>query len=204
MMVRLVLATTFAISGAAFAQGTPGPAPTAPTLGPPRTAGQIVAVDKSSFTLKGDDGVEWRLILAPNLRVLTIRPIEHAQIKAGMGAVASNKNLPDGKYEVTVLRVSPPDFPNLNQGRNPNAQAGTTNVIGTIANTTRTSAGYEMDFAYPGGTLHAFMPPNVAVNTTQQVDRSLLKVGARVSAQFDRMSDGTLQTPAVLVWKPAP
>lgn len=212
MMMRVAL-VTFIAADAAFAQSAPSSgapaappagAPAAPALGPPRTAGEVLAIDGSGMTLKGNDGMEWRLVFAPSVKVLVIRQIEHSEVKAQMGAVASSKSLADGKYEVVALRVSPPDFPNPNQGRRTDEKAGTTNVIGTVAKVTKTSAGHEMDFDYPGGTLHAVMPPDVLAFTTDVADRSLLKVGATISAQFVRLSDGTLQVPAVLVWKRAP
>lgn len=61
-----------------------------------------------------------------------------------------------------------------------------------------------MDLDYPGGSLHAFMPSDILAFTTHVADRSLVKVGATVSAQFNQLSDGTLQAPTILVWKRVP
>lgn len=200
MIRRLALVAALALPGFALAQGAPVGAAAPPA--PVRVAGAVTAVDNSGLTVKAADGTETRLGVGPDLSLVTTHVVDRETIKPGSFVATTNLNQADGTGRSTELRVFEPGV-RLGEGSRPMAQPGTTMTNATVTKVTKTAAGHEIDVAFPGGTRHILLPPDVPVIASVPVDPAALKVGATVTALAVRGPDGALRANRITV-NPAP
>jgi hypothetical protein len=156
-----------------------------------RLAGVVTAVGADSLTVKGDDGKETKVGLAPTLSVVTTRPVDIEAIKPGAFVATANTNLDAGSGKSIELRMFEPGS-KLGEGSRPMAQPNTTMTNGTVSTVKKGASGRELDVAYPGGVRHIIVPPDVKVIGSFPAGRSAIKPGATVNALAVRGADGAL------------
>ncbi len=176
MSKTLALAAALAVlSTSALAQ--------APAASPAftRYAGVVTAVGADSITLKDKDGMTVVVPLTRTWTVIATRPVDIESIKPGSFVATANTNLDTTSGKSIELRIFEPGNKG-GEGSRPMAAPNTTMTNATVTAVTKGAGGRELDVAYPGGTRHIIVPPDVQVIGNFPVDRDRVKPGVTVNA----------------------
>jgi hypothetical protein len=184
------LAAGLTLAAAAYAQ------PPAAPGGPVRLAGTVTAITADSLTVKAKDGVETKLGLAKGWTLVATKEVPQDAIKPGGFVATANLNQADGVGRSIEIRLFEPGA-KLGEGSRPMAQANTTMTNANVTKVEKTAAGLEIDVAYPGGSRHIIVPPDVKVIASIPTDTAALKAGAEVNAVATRDPDGSLKVARV-------
>ena len=155
-----------------------------PPAAPPafvRYAGVVVAVTDDSVTIKDKDGATSVAPLTRTWTVVATHPVDIEAIKPGSFVATANTNIDAATGKSIELRVFEPGNKG-GEGSRPMAAPNTTMTNATVTTVTKGASGRELDVAYPGGTRHIIVPPDVAVIGYTPVDRDRVKPGVTVAA----------------------
>ncbi len=172
-----------------------GPALAQPATAPPafvRYAGVVTAVADDSITIKDKDGATAVVPLIRTWTVVATHPVDIEAIKPGSFVATANTNIDAATGKSIELRVFEPGNKG-GEGSRPMAQPNTTMTNATVTAVTKGAAGRELDVAYPGGTRHIIVPPDVVVIGYTPVDRDRVKPGVTVSAAALKGDDGVVR-----------
>jgi hypothetical protein len=188
----LALAAVLAAPSFAFAQAPAGV----------RVQGVVTAIGPNGLTVRGADGKETALGLAPGFTVVMSHPVPKDAVKPGAFVASANLSEGEGVGRSLELRMFEPGV-KLGEGNRPMTQAGAqpgqmmTNA--TVTKVATTPAGLELDVAYPGGTRHLVVPPDVPVIASTPMAPSSLKPGASVTTLAQKEEDGSLRARRIQV-----
>jgi hypothetical protein len=172
-----------------------------PAAPPPafiRAAGVVTAVTDDSVTVKAADGAVTVVPLARTWTVIATRPVDIDSIKPGSFVATANTNLDAGSGKSIELRIFEPGS-KLGEGSRPMQQANTTMTNATVTTVTKGAGGRELDVAYPGGTRHIIVPPDVQVIGNFPVARDRVKPGANITVLLVKGDDGVARGTRVTV-----
>ena len=184
-----------AASARALAQAPPPAAPVAP---PGRLSGVITALSDQTVSIKAASGAETTLALTPTWTVVTTRPVDIDAIQPGSFVATANIQQANGDGKSIELRLFEPGN-HGGEGSRPMAQPGQIMTNAAVVKVTKGAGGRELDVAYPGGTRHIIVPPEVQVIGTFPADRDLVKPGVTVNANTARGEDGTLRVTRIAI-----
>lgn len=154
-----------------------------------RYAGVVIAVADDSLTIKDKDGATVVVPLARAWTVVATHPIDIEAIKPGSFVATANTNIDADTGKSIELRVFEPGNKG-GEGSRPMAQPNTTMTNATVTTVTKGAVGRELDVAYPGGTRHIIVPPEVQVIGYTPVDRDRVKPGVTIAAAAAKGEDG--------------
>ncbi|MGZ5984896.1 MAG: hypothetical protein ACXWK7_08155 [Caulobacteraceae bacterium] len=198
MSKLLILVAGLAAAPAlALAQPAPAPAPGAPPAFT-RYAGTVTAVAADHLTLKQADG---KIVEAPLSRTWTavaVRPVDIETIKPGSFVATANTDIDANTGKSIELRIFEPGNKG-GEGSRPMAQPNTTMTNATVQTVTKGAQGRELVVAYPGGTRHIIVPPDVQVIGNFPIDRDSVKPGDEVTALGVKGDDGVARATRVQV-----
>ena len=184
------LTAGLALAAAALAQ------PPAAPNGPVRLAGTVSAISAYSLTVKAKDGTETKLGLAKGWTLVTTKEVPQDAIKPGGFVATANLNQADGVGKSIEIRLFEPGS-HLGEGSRPMAAPNTTMTNANVTKVEKTANGLEIDVAFPGGSRHIIVPPDMKVIASIPTDPSALKAGATVNAVATRDPDGSLKVARV-------
>jgi hypothetical protein len=156
-------------------------------------SGALVQFSEASVILKSKEGQLIVVAMTPGWTVASAHPLDAGTIKPGNFVATANTVIDDHTGRSTELRIFEPGY-RPEEGTHLMArQANTAMTHGTVASTTRTPAGVELDVIYPGGSRHLIVPLDVKITGYDLQDRKLLKPGVKVSAVARKGPDGVLR-----------
>ena len=197
MFKPLILAAgLLAAPALALAQPVPAPAGAPPAF--TRYAGTVTAVAADHLTIKDKDGKTTDVPLSRTWTAVATRPVDIEQIKPGSFVATANTNIDAGTGKSIELRVFEPGNKG-GEGSRPMAQANTTMTNATVQTVTKGAEGRELVVAYPGGTRHIIVPPDVQVIGNFPIDRDTIKPGDEVTALATKGDDGVARSTRVQV-----
>jgi hypothetical protein len=187
LSLTAALAAVLSLAGAAAAQ---------PPGGATRVSGVVSAIGANGLTIRSADGKETMLGLAPGWTLVKAQPVDKDAIKPGAFVASANLAQADGVGRSLELRMFEPGS-HAGEGNRPmtqpGAQPGQMMTNATVSKVSNTAAGLELDVAYPGGTRHLVVPPDVKVIASIPVDPATLKTGTAVTALATKTDDGSLR-----------
>ncbi len=163
-----------------------------------RAAGVVTAVGDDSVTLKAADGAVTVVPLARTWTVIATRPVDIDSIKPGSFVATANTNIDATSGKSIELRIFEPGS-KLGEGSRPMPQPNTTMTNATVTTVTKGAGGRELDVAYPGGTRHIIVPPDVQVIGNFPVARDRVKPGANITVLLVKGDDGVARGTRVTV-----
>ncbi|MGZ6012822.1 MAG: hypothetical protein ACXWK0_13360 [Caulobacteraceae bacterium] len=196
-MSKLLILVAGLAAAPALALAQPAPAPGAPPAFT-RYAGTVTAVAADHLTLKQADG---KIVEAPLSRTWTavaVRPVDIETIKPGSFVATANTDIDANTGKSIELRIFEPGNKG-GEGSRPMAQPNTTMTNATVQTVTKGAQGRELVVAYPGGTRHIIVPPDVQVIGNFPVDRDSIKPGDEISAFGVKGDDGVARVTRVQV-----
>jgi hypothetical protein len=170
----------------------------APPGGPVRITGLVTMASDDSVTVKADDGKITVVPLAPAWTVVVARPVDIEAIKPGSFVATANANIDATSGKSIELRIFEPGNRG-GEGSRPMNQPGVTMTNATVQTVTKGPGGRELDVAYPGGTRHIIVPPDVTVIGNFPATRDRVKPGATVSLAVVKGEDGVGRAARVTV-----
>ena len=193
MLKSLILAVAGFAAAPALALAQPA-APPAFT----RYAGTVTAVAEDHLTVKDKDGKTSDVPLARTWTAVATRPVDIETIKPGSFVATANTDIDAEHGKSIELRVFEPGNKG-GEGSRPMAQPHTTMTNATVQTVTKGAQGRELVVAYPGGTRHIIVPPDVQVIGNFPVDRDSIKPGDEISAFGVKGDDGVARAARVQV-----
>jgi hypothetical protein len=164
-----------------------------------RFRGTVSAIDGDTLTLKPFEGAAVTIKLAPNWAVGSVSPYKLTDIKPNdfVGVGASG---PDSHLVATQVVVFPEAMRGTGEGHYPwAAQPGNSMTNANVEGATVASSGRELTLAYKGGTVKAFVPPELPILLIGPGDKSMVKPGAKVQVTATVGSDEGLSSNRVTV-----
>ena len=198
MFKPLILAIGLAVAPVlALAQPA---APGAPARPPAftRYAGTVTAVAADHLTVKDKDGQTSDVPLSRTWTAVATRPVDIEAIKPGSFVATANTDIDATTGKSIELRVFEPGNKG-GEGSFPMAQPHTTMTNATVQTVTKGAQGRELVVAYPGGTRHIIVPPDVQVIGNFPIDRDSIKPGDEISAFGVKGDDGVARATRVQV-----
>jgi hypothetical protein len=174
--------------------------PTAPARPPAftRYAGTVTAVAADHLTIKAQDGQTSNVPLSPTWTAVATRPVDIEAIKPGSFVATANTNIDATTGKSIELRIFEPGNKG-GEGSFPMQQPNTTMTNATVQTVTKGAQGRELVVAYPGGTRHIIVPPDVQVIGNFPIDRDSIKPGDEISAFGVKGDDGVARVARVQV-----
>ena len=174
--------------------------PAAPARPPAftRYAGTVTMVAPDHLMIKTQDGQTADVPLSPTWTAVATRPVDIEAIKPGSFVATANTNIDATTGKSIELRIFEPGNKG-GEGSNPMAQPNTTMTNATVQTVSKGAQGRELVVAYPGGTRHIIVPPDVQVIGNFPIDRDSIKPGDEVSAFGVKGDDGVARAARVQV-----
>jgi hypothetical protein len=195
LSLAAAVAAVSAFATAALAQPpATGGAPPAFT----RYAGTVTAVTGDHLTVKDKDGKISDVPLAKTWTAVATHPVDIEAIKPGSFVATANTDIDADTGKSIELRVFEPGL-KIGEGSRPMAAPHTTMTNATVTTVTKGASGRELVVAYPGGTRHIIVPPDVQVIGNTPVDRDSIKPGDEISAFGVKGDDGVARATRVQV-----
>jgi hypothetical protein len=163
-----------------------------------RYAGTVTAVAADHLTVKDKDGKTSDVPLARTWTAVGTHPVDIETIKPGSFVATANTDIDADHGKSIELRVFEPGNKG-GEGSRPMAQAHTTMTNATVQTVTKGAQGRELVVAYPGGTRHIVVPPDVQVIGNFPVDRDSVKPGDEIVALATKGDDGVARATRVQV-----
>ena len=110
----------------------------------------------------------------------------------------ANTNIDATSGKSIELRIFEPGS-KLGEGSRPMPQPNTTMTNATVQTVTKGAQGRELVVAYPGGTRHIIVPPDVQVIGNFPIDRDSVKPGDEIVALGVKGDDGVARAARVQV-----
>jgi hypothetical protein len=190
----ILVAGLVAAPALALAQPGGGGAPPAFT----RYAGTVTAVAADHLTIKAQDGKTTDVPLSRTWTAVATRPVDIESIKPGSFVATANTNIDATTGKSIELRIFEPGNKG-GEGSFPMQQPNTTMTNATVQTVTKGAQGRELVVAYPGGTRHIVVPPDVQVIGNFPIDRDTIKPGDEISAFGVKGEDGVARAARVQV-----
>jgi len=181
-----------AVSAAAIAQ--------APANPPVRIRGTVERIDGTNLTVKANNGQSMNVKLADNFVVMGIAKASLSDIASGKFIGTTTVGERDGALVALEVHIFPENMRGTGEGHydwdlRPNSKMTNANV----ANVTSMGKDRVLTVQYKGGEKKVLVPENAAIVSFTPVDRSELKLGAKVFVNAQRQPDGSLTAARVNV-----
>lgn len=157
-----------------------------------------VTVAADHLTIKAQDGKTSDVPLSPTWTAVATRPVDIEAIKPGSFVATANTNIDATTGKSIELRIFEPGNKG-GEGSFPMQQPNTTMTNATVQTVTKGAQGRELVVAYPGGTRHIIVPPDVQVIGNFPIDRDSIKPGDEISAFGVKGDDGVARVTRVQV-----
>ncbi len=176
----LLLSSTLLGFAAQVTAQTPPPA--SPLV---RVRGNIVSVTPTSLVVKARSGEVVDLLMADNMRISEIYPINLEDIKPGSYIGTAAMPQADGTQKAIAVSVFPEAARGTAEGHGPFdllPQSTMTNAtVDDVATMTNSATGRTLKLKYKGGEKTVIVPADAPVVTSRPGDKTLLVPGASVS-----------------------
>ena len=187
----VVIAVVAGSSLYAFAQQPPAPS---------RVRGTIEAVNSDGLSVKSRSGEDFKLHMAPDMRVFGITRISLADIKVGSFIGATTVPGPDGQADAVEVHVFPESMRGTGEGSRPwDLRPNSSMTNATVADSVAGNDGHTLTVQYKGGEKKVVVSPDTPVVTYVPADKSALKAGAKVIAFIKQLPDGSFEANRVSV-----
>ena len=157
---------------------------------PMRLRATIEKVEPGSITVKDRSGEVVTLMLAGNLSVTEVYPIDISEIKANSYVGAAATPMADGSLQALEVLILPESLRGAGDGHRPyDLMPQSTMTNGTVDGITESAQGRTLKLKYKDGEKTLSVPPGVPIVTIKPADSSLLVVGAKLIVTAE-MRDG--------------
>jgi len=159
---------------------------------PAHIRGQVQSLDGDTLVVTPKTGAPITVKLSPHWLVVVVKPISVDAIQPGSFIGTTEVDRPDGSGQSLEVHVFPPGV-KLGEGHYPwDLQPHSMMTNGTVGTVKPGANGRELDVAFPSGTRHIVVPPDVPiVLMTFAPDHALVKPGAGVFVIGAPQADGT-------------
>jgi len=165
-----------------------------------------VAVVKDQDLIVATSGGDVRVIVTDKTVVRAEVAIKLSEIVPGMYLGTTATKQADGNFLASEVHVFSEDQRGVSEGHRPLSSAPESGATMTNANVDRVEdvtvkdiKGRLMTLKHRDGEVKVVVPPDIPVVKRVVGDRSLLKAGAEVSLQANRIADGTLSATQITV-----
>jgi len=158
----------------------------------PKLRGTIESVAGNVVTVKTLDGRDVAVTLAPDAKVLGVKPFSVDQIKPGSYIGSAALPQPDGTLKALEVLVFPPAMAGSGEGHYPWDLAPGSSMTNATVGDVMTAGGRMMTVHYKGGEQRITVGDGVPVMTMEPSDRSLLTPGTHVFMAPMPGADGTM------------
>ena len=168
---------------------------------PVRIRGTIEKVEGDTYIVKGRDGAELKLKLAPNATVVALVQATAADIKQGSYIGVSGMPQPDGSQKALEVHIFPEAMRGVGDGhRGWDLQASSTMTNGNVEASAASSDGQTLTLKYKDGEKKIAIPAGIPIVLYVPGEVAELKAGAKIFvAAASKQADGSLQAPRVNV-----
>jgi hypothetical protein len=171
-MHRILLAALALSCAAAIAQPAPQTV---------RVRGTVEKIDATTLVVKDRQGATVTLVLAEDLGVGEVLPIDPAAIQSGSFVGTTAVPGPDGSLSAVEVHVFPEAARGRGEGHSPyDLLPGATMTNATVTAIAQVPHGRSVTLRYKEGEKTIFVPDGIPIVTTRPADRSLLVPGAQV------------------------
>ncbi len=161
---------------------------------PSRIRGTVEAVDGDVLAVKSRSGEDFKLHMAPDMRVAGITRISLADIKVGSFIGTTTVPGPGGEADAVEVHVFPESMRGTGEGSRPwdlRPHSSMTNA--TVSDSVAGNDGHTLTVKYKDGEKKVVVSPDTTVVTYVPGNKSELKAGAKVIAFVKRQPDGSFE-----------
>jgi hypothetical protein len=181
----VIIAAVAGSSAYAFAQQPPTTS---------RVRGTIEAVDGDGLSVKSSSGQDFKLHMAPGMRVAGVTRISLADVKVGSFIGTTTVPGPDGSQNAIEVHVFPEDMRGTGDGSRPwDLRPNSSMTNATVADSVAGNDGHTLTVKYRGGEKKVVVSADTPVVTYVPGDKSELKAGAKVIAFVKPLPDGSFE-----------
>lgn len=153
----------------------------AQTAPPLRLRATIEKVEPGSITVKERSGEVVQLMLAGNLSVTEVYPIDISEIKPNSYVGAAAMPMPDGSLRALEVLILPESLRGAGEGHRPyDLMPQSTMTNAAVDGITESAQGRTLTLKYKDGAKTLSVPPDASIVTIKPADSSLLVVGAKL------------------------
>jgi hypothetical protein len=192
-LVRPLVAVAMVAASSLYAIAQQPPSPS-------RVRGTIESVDGDVLSVKSRSGVDVKLHMTDDLRVVGITKISLSDIKVGSFIGTTTVPGPDGMPTAVEVHVFPENMRGTGEGSRPyDLRPNSTMTNATVAESVAGNDGHTLLVKYKDGEKKVVVTPETPVVTYVPADKSDLKAGAKVIAFTKKLPDGSFETNRVSV-----
>lgn len=167
-----------------------------------RLRGEVEALNGTTLTLKGADGREIKVALAPGFSVGRMVAAKASDIAKGSFIGVGARPQPDGTLLAVQVVIFPESMRGTGEGHRPwGVLPDATMTNATVAETVSKVDGANLMLSYPGGEQKVAITPEATILMAAPAEASDLKPGAQVAMTANRQADGSYSTSRVTVAK---
>jgi hypothetical protein len=187
-LVRPLVAVAMVAASSLYAIAQQPPSPS-------RVRGTIESVDGDVLSVKSRSGVDVKLHMTDDLRVVGITKISLSDIKVGSFIGTTTVPGPDGMPTAVEVHVFPENMRGTGEGSRPyDLRPNSTMTNATVAESVAGNDGHTLLVKYKDGEKKVVVTPETPVVTYVPADKSDLKAGAKVIAFTKKLPDGSFET----------
>ena len=170
----------------------------APT--PSRVRGTIESVEGDVLTVRSRSGVDVKLHMTSDIRIVGITKITLTDIKVGSFVGTTTVPGPDGVPTAVEVHVFPENMRGTGEGSRPyDLKPNSTMTNATVAESVVSNDGHTLLVKYKDGEKKVLVTPETPVVTYVPADKTDLKAGAKVIAFMKKLPDGSFESNRVSV-----
>jgi hypothetical protein len=164
-----------------------------------RIRATIVSINGSLLDVKGRDGTEMKVQLAPNAPVNQVVKASLSDIKQNSYIAITAMPQPDGSQKAVAILIFPEAMRGLAEGFRPwDLSPGSTMTNATVANEVTGVDGKTLTVKYKDGEKKVIVSPDTVIVTYKKASSADLKPGQKIFvAAAKKLPDGTLEAPNV-------
>ena len=161
-----------------------------------RIRGTIESVDGPVLMIKSREGTDLKVKMTDDLKVIGIAKTSLSDIKPGSYIGVSAMPQPDGSQKAFAIHIFPEAMRGAAEGHRPwDQRPNSTMTNATVAETVASVDGQVIQVKYKDGEKKVVVPPDAAIVTFADGEKSEIKPGAKIII-FGAMKkdDGSLET----------
>lgn len=161
-----------------------------------RIRGTIESVDGAMLSIKSREGTDMKVKMTDDISVIGIAKTTLSEIKPGSYIGVSAMPQPDGSQKAFAIHIFPETMRGAAEGHRPwDQRPNSTMTNATVAQTVAAVDGQVIDVKYKDGEKKVVVPPDAAIVSFVNGEKSEIKPGAKVIIfGAKKMDDGSLET----------
>ena len=171
----------------------------APQGTPTRIRGTVESLDGNTLMVKGRDGADVKVALAPNVNVGTLVAKKLSDIKTGDFVASTGRKGDDGKLHAVEIRILPAALRSRIEGQTPwDLFPGSVMTNATVDGIATASNGTTFKVSYKGETTEYVVTPDTPITAQVPGTIAMLKPGTAVVVFALKKDDGTVTSANVV------